>query len=159
MWLGSRLVTAERDGYFTTCRSPRPNPGEDEIYARERPLQTSASKSSQENKKSTVSSTDVTDKHTLTFPCHPRSENCEAQRSNGLKTQETFEIAPDEPVFARTPPPEHTPEDHWPVWQNFDHCAAFGVRRQGNDAGDLIGNNQAIWRNGTQKIVRAWVML
>ena len=25
----SRLVTAERDGYFVICPSPRPNPGED----------------------------------------------------------------------------------------------------------------------------------
>ncbi|MEJ7593646.1 MAG: hypothetical protein WKF77_19070 [Planctomycetaceae bacterium] len=36
--------------------------------------------------------TDFTDKHTLTYPCHPWSENCEAQRSNGLKTQEMVEI-------------------------------------------------------------------
>ena len=35
MWPNSRLVTAERDGYFEICRSPRPNPGEGEVFARE----------------------------------------------------------------------------------------------------------------------------
>ena len=35
-----RLITAERDGYFSICPSPRPNPGENEVYAREQPLQT-----------------------------------------------------------------------------------------------------------------------
>ena len=57
MWPNSWLVTTERDGYFAVCPSMRLNPGEDEFYAREQPLQTSACKSSQENKKSTVRST------------------------------------------------------------------------------------------------------
>jgi len=59
MWPCSRLVTAERDGYFAIGPSQRPNPREDEVYVREQPLQTGACKSSQENKKSTVNSTDI----------------------------------------------------------------------------------------------------
>jgi len=55
MWPSSRLFTAERDGYFAICPSPRPNPREDEVYAQEQPLQTAACKSSQENKKLTMS--------------------------------------------------------------------------------------------------------
>ena len=42
MWPSSRLVTTERDGYFAICPSPRPNPGEGEVYAREQPLETAA---------------------------------------------------------------------------------------------------------------------
>ena len=56
MWPSSRLVTAERDGYFAICPSPRPNPRDDEVYIREQPLQTGACKSSQENKVSIVCS-------------------------------------------------------------------------------------------------------
>ncbi len=32
MWPCSRLVTAERDGYFEICLSLRPNPGLNEVY-------------------------------------------------------------------------------------------------------------------------------
>ena len=32
MWPRSRLVTAERDGYFAICPSLRPNLGEYEVY-------------------------------------------------------------------------------------------------------------------------------
>ncbi len=53
----SQLVTAERDGYFAICPSTRPNPSEDQVDVRVQPLQTAACKSSQKNKKSTVSST------------------------------------------------------------------------------------------------------
>ena len=35
---------------------------------------------------------DFADRHTLTYPYYPRSENCEAERSTGLKTQEMAEI-------------------------------------------------------------------
>jgi len=38
----NQLVTAERDGYFVIRPSPRPNPGEDEVDAREQLLQTAA---------------------------------------------------------------------------------------------------------------------
>jgi len=38
MWPSSRLFTAERDGYFAICQSPRPNRSEDEVYAREQRL-------------------------------------------------------------------------------------------------------------------------
>jgi len=61
MWPGSRLFTAERDGYFAICPSTRPNPGEDEVDAREQPLQTAAQNSSRDNKNSSVNSTDDTD--------------------------------------------------------------------------------------------------
>jgi len=42
MWPGSKLFTSERDGYFAICPSTKPNPGEDEVDAREQPLQTVA---------------------------------------------------------------------------------------------------------------------
>ncbi len=42
MWPSSMLVTAERDGYFPILPSPRPNAGENKVYAREQPLQTAA---------------------------------------------------------------------------------------------------------------------
>ena len=42
MWPDSRLVTAERDGYFSILPSPSQNLGESEVYAPEQPLQIAA---------------------------------------------------------------------------------------------------------------------